>query len=119
MSRGRRVRSRPNLLVVHPNDSLTARELLGSTLKPGTANNELNVFQGMQLELLVSPYLTDTDAWYMFDTRAADTWWFWDVQPRTAMEDEFDQEIIKRKRVHGYSSGHGEWFGVYATSGAA
>ncbi len=117
--RGKRVRSQANLLIVHPNDSLTAKELLGSTLKPGTANNELNVFSGMSLELLVSPYLTDTDAWFMADTRQIDTRWFWDVQPRTAMEDDFDMEIIKRKRVHGFSFGHGEWFGIYGTSGAA
>lgn len=116
--RGRRVRSQPNMLVVHPNDSLTARELLGSQLKPGTANNELNVFNGMSLTLVVDPYLTDTDSWYLLDTRSFDTRWFWDVQPRTAMEDDFDMEVVKRKRVQGFSSGHGEWFGAYGTSGA-
>lgn len=116
--RGRRVRGQPNLLIVHPNDSLTAKELLGSSLKPGTPNNELNVFSGMSLELLVSPYLSDVDAWFMVDTRQIDTHWFWDVNPRTAMEDDFDMEVIKRKRVQGHSFGHGEWFGVYGTSGA-
>jgi hypothetical protein len=116
--RGRRVRAQPNVLVVHPNDGLTARELLGSTLKPGTANNELNVFNGMSIQVIESPYLTDTDAWFLLDTRTMDTMWFWDVNPRTAMEDDFDMEVIKRKRVHGFSMGHGEWFGAYGTNGA-
>lgn len=120
--RGRRVVSAPNLLVVHPNDMLTAKELLAPGGKPGTANNDINSLTGEGLtqdSVVVSPYVTDTDSWYVFDTRVLDTYWFWDVQPRTAMEDDFDLEVIKRKRVHGMSCGHGEWFGTYATSGAA
>lgn len=120
--RGRRVRSVPNRLVIHPNDSLTAKELLAPGGKPGTANNDINSLVGEGLtqdSVIVSPYISGTDDWYVLDTRQMDTWWFWDVAPRTAMEDDFDSEVIKRKRVHGYSSGHGEWFGTYASSGAA
>lgn len=118
--RGRRVRARPNVLVVHPNDSLTAKELLAPGGKPGTPNNDINSLVGEGLtqdSVVVSPYLTDTDSWFLLDTRQMDTYWFWDVQPRTAMEDEFDMEVIKRKRVHGMSLGHGEWFGTYGTTG--
>ncbi len=120
--RGRRVRSLPNMLVVHPNDSLTIKELLAPGGKPGTANNDINSLTGeglSQESVVVSPYLTDTNAWYMFDTRQMDSYWFWDAAPRTAMEDDFDSEVVKRKRVHGYSSGHGEWFGAYGNSGTA
>lgn len=117
--RGRKSRAVPNLLVVHPNDALTAKELLGSQGKPGTPNNDMNVFAGMNIDLVVDPYLTDTDSWFLLDTRQIDTYWFWDVNPRTAMEDDFDMEVIKRKRVQGHSLGHGEWFGAYGTSGGA
>jgi len=120
--RGRKVRSRPNVLVCHPNDMLTAKELLAAGGKPGTANNDMNSLTGeglTQESVVVSPYLTDTDSWFLLDTRQIDSYWFWDVQPRTAMEDDFDMEVIKRKRVHGMSLGHGEWFGAYGTSGAA
>lgn len=116
------VRDVPNVLVIHPNDMLTAKELLAPGGKPGTANNEINALTGeglSQESVIATPYLTDTDSWYVLDTRQMDTVWFWDVQPRTAMEDDFDMEVIKRKRVHGFSSGHGEWFGAYASSGAA
>lgn len=119
--RGRRVRAQANLLVVHPNDMLTAKELLAPGGKPGTANNDINSLVGEGLtqdSVVVSAYLTDTDAWFLLDTRQMDTWWFWDVQPRTAMEDDFDLEVIKRKRVHGFSLGHGEWFGCYGSTGA-
>ena len=116
-NRGRPIISRPQLLIVHPNDALTAQELLRSIGKPGTANNEINVLRDANLEVLVSPYLTDTNAWFlrgdMFDCK-----WYWDVQPRTAMMDDFENEVIKRKRVHGFSNGHSDWVGIYGTSGS-
>lgn len=116
-NRGRPIISRPQLLIAHPNDALTAQELLRSIGKPGTANNEINVLRDANLEVLVSPYLTDINAWFlrgdMYDSK-----WYWDVQPRTAMMDDFEVEVIKRKRVHGFSNGHSDWVGWYGTSGS-
>ena len=116
-NRGRPIIQRPKLLVVHPNDELTAKELLRSAGKPGTANNEINAIQG-SLEVLTSPYITSTNDWFIFGD-AADAKWYWDVSPRTAMMDDFDSEVIKRKRVHGFSNGHSDWVGIFGTSGTA
>jgi len=116
-NRGRPILSRANMLVVHPNDELTAKELLRSAGKPGTANNEINAIRDSGLEVLVSQYLTDTNAWFLIDSAMADNRWFWDVQPRTSMMEDFDTEVIKRKRVHAFSCGHGDWVGNYGTSG--
>lgn len=61
----------PKLLVIPPDLEWTARELLNSTYYPeeGTTTAKLaqNVLKGT-LGLLVTPYLTDTNNWYMFDT---------------------------------------------------
>lgn len=116
-SRGRPIVSVPQLLIVHPNDELTAAELLRSIGKPGTANNDINSIRDKGLNVLVSPYLTDTNAWFIKGD-LADAKWYWDVQPRTAMMDDFDLEVIKRKRVHGFSNGHSDWVGFYGTSGS-
>jgi hypothetical protein len=113
--RGRRIIQFPRKIVVHPNDELTAMELLRSSGKPGTANNDTNVLFG-EFSVTVTPYLTDTNSWFLLGDRL-ETAWFWDVSPRTAMEDDFDTEIVKRKRVHGFSLGHCRWYGVYGTSG--
>jgi len=116
-NRGRIIRPSPSKLIVHPNDSLTAMELLQSSLKPGTANNEINAIRG-DLSVLVNPYLTDSNSWFVKASGGTDTRWFWDVAPRTATLDE-DQinEISGRKRVQGFSHGHGDWVGYYGTSG--
>lgn len=118
--RGRKIRETPAKIVIHPNDRLTLKELLGSVLKPGTANNELNSLNGeLSMEsAIVTPYITSTNDWFIIGTKPQ-TVWYWDVSPRTAMEDDFDREIIKRKRVHGFSLRHTRWQGMYGTTGTA
>lgn len=118
--RGRKIRGMPSRVVVAPQDRLTLKELLGSSQKPGTANNEINALMGELSydNAIVTPYLTDSNSWFLLgDNLAGTTVWYWDVQPRTAMEDDFDLEITKRKRVHGFSFRHARWFNVYGTSG--
>jgi len=117
-NRGRRIIESPSKLVISPQDQLTARELLGSTLKPGTANNELNALADFSIETVVTPYLTSTNDWFLLGDNLR-TYWYWDVQPRTSMTDDWTKEIIMRKRVHGFSYGHARWYGIYGTSGTA
>jgi len=62
---------RPDTLVVAPGLEWEAKELLNSTYYPeeGTTTAKLatNVLKG-SLNLIINPYLTDVDAWYLFDT---------------------------------------------------
>jgi len=62
---------RPNLLVVPSDLEFTAREILQSQYYPEegstTAKLATNVLKGV-LDLLVTPYLTDTNNWFLFDT---------------------------------------------------
>ncbi len=114
--RGRPAMYRPMKLIVSPEDMFTARELLGSEFKPGTANNDINALKDEGLTFMISHYKTDSDAWFLIGDRT-DLNFIWDVQPRQAMKEDFDAEIIKRKIVQGFANGHGEWRGVYGSSG--
>ena len=114
--RGRPFLSVPKLLVVHPNDIMTARELLGSEFKPGTANNEINALKEDGLSYMVSHYVTDTNAWFLLGDNH-DLNFIWDLKPTTSMDDDFDSDDIKRKLVQWYSTGFGEWRSTYGTSG--
>ena len=96
---------------------LTAKELLGSQLKPGTANNEINAIREDGLSFMVSHYVTDTNGWYLLGDQH-DLNFIWDQKPRGGMEEDLDQEVIKRKVVQGYVAGHGEFRGTWGTSGA-
>jgi len=116
-NRARVARSEPQTLIIHPNDQLTAMELMQSTQKPGTANNEINAIRGAISELIVSPYITDTDAWYVKAAKT-DTIWLWDVQPRFGAMEDWELEVIKRKVVTGFSHGHLRWLGYYGSNGS-
>lgn len=64
---------RPRAILVHPDNKRLAKELIGSELKPTTASdstgitnvNNMNSFREEGLQVISSPHLTDTDAWYM------------------------------------------------------
>jgi len=70
--KGKPAGTKPNLLVVPSDLEWTAKELLNSQFYPeeGTTTTKVatNVLKG-SLELLISEYLTDTNNWYLFDTR--------------------------------------------------
>ena len=53
---------KPRYILVHPNNAWKAYELLESGYDPESANNAVNSIKKWGLQPLVSPYLTDTDA---------------------------------------------------------
>lgn len=114
--RGRPVFIRPKMLIINPEDRFTAKEILESEYKPGTANNEVNALKDAGLSFMVSHYLTDNDAWFLVGDQH-DVNFIWDERPRGGMEEDFDAEVIKRKIVEGFFVGHGEWRGTWGTSG--
>lgn len=115
--RGRPALVRPSKIIISSGDKWTAKELLGSEYKPGTANNEINALKDEGLSFMISHYKTDTDAWFVIGTQH-DLNFLWETRPRTGMEEDFDREIIKRKLVEGFAVGHGESRGVWGTAGA-
>ena len=116
--RGRPYMSVPKKLIIHPNDIMTARELLGSEFKPGTANNEINALREDGLSFMVSHYVTDTNAWYLLGDNH-DLNFIWDLRPELETEEDFDTKDIKRTLVQWYSTGFGEWRGTYGSSGVS
>lgn len=53
---------RPSKILVNPTNEWKARELLQSTYDPESPNNSVNTIRSRNLQLIVSPYYTDTDA---------------------------------------------------------
>jgi hypothetical protein len=56
---------RAKYLVVPEELRLEAIALVGSELKPGGTNNDINVLKGEGLVVVSSPLLTDADAWFL------------------------------------------------------
>jgi hypothetical protein len=113
--RGRPIFVRPKLLIVNPEDRFTAKEILESEYKPGTANNEVNALKDAGLSFMVSHYLSNTKQWHVVCDQH-DLSFIWDERPRGGMENDFDAEVIKRKIVEGFVVGHGEWRGTWGAN---
>ena len=114
--RGKPSMIRPKLLIISPEDKFTAKELLGSEYKPGTANNELNALKDEGISFMVSHYKTDTDAWFLQGDKHG-LHFVWEERPRQGVEEDFDSEVTKRKCVQGFVVYHNEWRGNWGTSG--
>ena len=55
----------PKILLVHSNSKRYAGELVGSSLKPDSADNNKNSFLEDGLTVVSDPHLVDTDAWFL------------------------------------------------------
>ncbi len=118
--RGLEINLMPKCLVV-PNDlKFEATRILNSVLQNNTANNAVNAIKTMGIipEVVASPYLTSTTAWFI-RTDASDGLIHFERTPREIGRDkEFDTDNMKVKAYERYTFGVGDWRGVYGSAGA-
>lgn len=104
-------------LIVPADLEWKALELLTSTLKPGGETNDANVLRG-RLGLIVSPYLTDPNDWFVCATKSALKPFL--LQERTAVEFEAldnasgsSHAFMRDRFFYGvrarYNAGYGLW----------
>lgn len=55
------------LLHVAPANEFNAHRLINSQLRPGVADNDVNALKERNWKVVVNPYLTDADAWFLQD----------------------------------------------------
>ena len=55
------------LLHIPPALEFVAERILRSTLRPGSADNDTNALKRRKWEIVVNPYLTDADSWFLQD----------------------------------------------------
>lgn len=109
----------PSMLVIPPALKFTARELLGSTQKPYTTDNEINPLMDEDLYYMVSHYLTSSTAWFALAAKGVhDLNFFVRSQP---IFDSFDDPNTKNAVFtvwQRHIPGFGEWQGADGTTGA-
>ena len=80
----------------------TAYEELQSLLKPGTADNDNSAIPGMTggLRIVVDPYLSDANNWFMLDSRLAamHLLWFDRVNPEIKVDPTSDFSLVAKYR---------------------
>lgn len=121
-ARGLNVNPTAEKLIVSTYDMFNAERILGSQLRPGTANNDINATRAMGMlpgGVVVNPYLTDQDAWFV-KTNVPDgliSMWRRDVGT-LEKDNEFDTENAKAKSTVRFAAGWGDFRGVWGSAGA-
>lgn len=85
---------KPIKLVVSTSDQIVAEKILGTQYKLDSADNTINPMMG-KMPLLVSPYLTDTDAWFVMTDSSDGLKFIWRRRPTPARENESDTQNLK------------------------
>jgi hypothetical protein len=67
----------PNTLLIHPDNDYVAHQILNSEREPYTAENQVNAVSSSNIGVspFSSPYLTDTDAWSLWNTSKSPVDW--------------------------------------------
>ena len=120
---GIKIKLNPAQLVVPAELAFAAQVIMGTTLKPGSTNNDVNSLRnpldGRALTPIVWDYLTDPDAWFIFcDKEEHDLRFWWREKFNTIHDTETDSRSMKHSGWMRFSYGYQDWFGVYGSPGA-
>lgn len=94
----------------------TAQILTQSTLRPGTANNDVNIFEGV-FKIVPWRYLTSSTAWFLQDSSEHLLNFFWRVKPEFKSDYNFDADAALYKVRIRFSTGWSDWRGFWGSKG--
>ncbi len=107
----------PATLLIPPELEFDAMEMLESTGKAYTADNEINSLRG-RFKIVIWDFITDTDSWFLLaDKRYGAPVSFKRVPLSFRADVDFDTDDIKQKCRTRYSYGATDWRWVYGSLG--
>ena len=115
--RGLIIQVMPDLIVTPVDLEKTAEILIGSSLRPGTADNDLNFYQ-RKFQVVPWEYITQNNTlWFLIDKSQHKINWFWRVRNQFKNDNAFDTGALLFKSRMRYSVGWSDWRGVWGSLG--
>ena len=109
-------------LIIPKELMFTADRILKSTLRVGTADNDINAVKNMGMVpqgYTVNHFLTDPDAWFIKTDAPNGMKMFQRVAIKTGFEGDFDTGNVRYKARERYSFGFSDPRGIFGSPGAA
>lgn len=119
-ARGLRIGLTARKLIVSVGDMFNAERVLKSQLRVGTANNDLNAVKNMGLlpeGVHVNHYLTSQVGWFLQTDAPDGLISMWRRKPNLQQDNDFDTANAKAKSSMRFSTGWGDWRGVWVNVG--
>lgn len=124
-ARGLKIGAKPRKLVIHPSEWANAMRILDSNLQSGDASDSTNTnninalkVRGVVDEIVMDPYLTDTDAWFLTTDIPYGLLCFQRRALEFTQDNDFDTENAKAKSTERYVPGWADWRGAFGSAGA-
>ena len=119
-SKGLQIALQPKCLIIPTALSYEAQRILKSTLRSGTADNDLNALSNMGAipDIVVNNYLTDSDAWFVRTNVSSGLCWFDREAVQFTKDEDFDTDNAKAKAYMRFVAFWGDWRGLYGSPGA-
>ena len=119
--RGLKIAVQARKMIVPPQLMFVADRILNSTLRTGTADNDINALVNMSMlpeGYRVNHYLTDTDAYFVLTDAPNGFKHFVRTPLATSMEGDFDTGNVRYKARERYSFGFSDPRAVYGSQGS-
>ena len=115
--RGLPIMIRPEKLIVAPGADYNAERIVGSTLRPGTGDNDINVNKGIfPGGIVVDHYLTNPKAWFIKTNVDNGLVSMWRKKPGTLQQDnDFDTGNARSKDRMRFLAGVGDWRAIFGS----
>jgi hypothetical protein len=117
---GRYIPFKPEMLIIHPSNHWESVRLFNSQYQPGSADNDVNTlfadYSGTKI--ISTPYLTDADAFFLFDSTYNDVRFFMRKRMQRQTGTDFDTKDMKTTVHYRASTGFWKWEGWYGSPGA-
>ena len=113
--KGMKIMAKARTILVGPSLEKTARILVGSSLRPGTANNDINV--NTSLKVVTWDYIDSSTAWFLIDDDLHELQWFWRKRPEFKNDYAMDTGVALYKVRARFSKGFSDWRGVWGSKG--
>jgi hypothetical protein len=114
---GMYIQAMPKSLIIPTGLEMTAKKILNSTQVTGSADNDVNPIRG-SLNLIISPYLTDDDSWFLTTDIPNGLTWFWRRRTQAQRENESDTHVMKFATTARYTCGWTDARCIYGVQGA-
>jgi hypothetical protein len=117
-SQGMPIQFKPRHLVIPPELKWIAREILGSSHKPYTADNEINSVLNEDLDYFICHYLTSASAWFAVCDK--ESHWLKHLVRKELDEDfsdDFDTRALKQISFMRFATGATTWMGTWGSNG--
>jgi phage major head subunit gpT-like protein len=115
--KGQIIQTMPDTLIVPVDLEKTASILVDSQMRPGSADNDVNIYKG-KFKVVPWQFITvNNTCWFLLDSKQHKLQWFWRVRPEFKQDVAFDTGMALFKTRTRFSNGWSDWRGVWGSLG--